>query len=157
MNISFLIARIKILLSFYFCLYLKFLCMKNLFRFCAALIALLPIILPARAQYIAPAQKSFTRQDTLRGSITPERAWWDLTYYHLDIAVKPSDSAIYGSNTVTYRVINSSDVMQIDLQPPLEILNAEQNGKSSIFHGKECILDPHDGKAGTGTDLFCGY
>jgi len=30
-----------------------------------------------------------TRQDTLRGSITPEREWWDLTYYHLDIKVEP--------------------------------------------------------------------
>ena len=28
--------------------------------------------------------QNFTRQDTLRGSITPQRAWWDLTYYHLD-------------------------------------------------------------------------
>ena len=25
----------------------------------------------------------FTHQDTLRGSITKERAWWDLKYYHL--------------------------------------------------------------------------
>ena len=31
----------------------------------------------------------FTRQDTLRGSITPERAWWDLNYYHLDISINP--------------------------------------------------------------------
>ena len=30
-----------------------------------------------------------TRQDSLRGSITPEREWWDLTYYHLDIKVNP--------------------------------------------------------------------
>ena len=30
-----------------------------------------------------------TRQDTLRGSITNERSWWDLTYYHLDIKVEP--------------------------------------------------------------------
>ena len=27
----------------------------------------------------------FTHQDTLRGSITKERAWWDLKYYHLDV------------------------------------------------------------------------
>jgi aminopeptidase N len=87
-------------------------------------------LLPATAQYLAPEQTKFTRQDSLRGSITPERAWWDLVYYHLNIAVKPSDSTIYGSNTVTYRVIKNSDLMQIDLQPPLEILKAEQNGKS---------------------------
>ena len=31
----------------------------------------------------------FTKQDTLRGSITPERAWWDLNFYHLNISVDP--------------------------------------------------------------------
>ncbi len=72
----------------------------------------------------------FTRQDTLRGSITPERAWWDLTFYHLDIKVNPSDSTIYGTNTVTYRVLKPARVMQIDLQEPLELKSATQNGQS---------------------------
>jgi aminopeptidase N len=76
---------------------------------------------------------AFTRQDTLRGSITPERAWWDLTYYHLDIAVNPSDSTISGSNTVTYRVIYPSKLMQIDLQEPMELTSAAQNGKILKF------------------------
>ncbi len=108
-------------------------------RISIGLVPLLVIFIrisPVGAQYLAPSQTKFTRQDTLRGSITPERAWWDLTYYHLDIAVKPSDSTIYGTNTVTYRVINSSDIMQIDLQPPLEILKAEQNGKTLTFNRK---------------------
>lgn len=107
--------------------------MNRISRTSIALITLFTVTLPAAAQYLAPEQSKFTRQDSLRGSITPERAWWDLTYYHLDIAVKPSDSTIYGSNTVTYRAINSSGIMQIDLQPPLEILKAEQNGKSLEF------------------------
>jgi aminopeptidase N len=85
--------------------------------------------LSLEAQYIAPSKKLFTRQDTLRGSITPERAWWDLTYYHLDIIVKPSDSTIYGTNTVTYRVINPASIMQIDLQEPLNLTGAMQNNK----------------------------
>ncbi|MFZ0283440.1 MAG: hypothetical protein WAL29_17440, partial [Bacteroidales bacterium] len=97
------------------------------------LIAFLVWIIPARAQYLAPAEKTFTRQDTLRGSITPERAWWDLVYYHLDIAVKPSDSTIYGNNTVIYRVLKAAEVMQIDLQEPMNLLKAEQNGKSLKF------------------------
>jgi len=71
----------------------------------------------------------FTHQDTLRGSITKERAWWDLTYYHLDISVNPDDSAIYGTNTVNYAVLESHQVMQIDLQPPLRLIKAEQNGR----------------------------
>jgi aminopeptidase N len=75
-----------------------------------------------------------TRQDTLRGSITPQRAWWDLIYYHLDITVNPSDSTISGTNTVTYRVIYPSQLMQIDLQEPLDLISAVQNGKSLRFN-----------------------
>ena len=75
----------------------------------------------------------FDRQDTLRGSITPERAWWDLIYYHLDIAVNPADSTIHGTNTVTYRVINPANLMQIDLQEPLKMTAAVQNNKVLDF------------------------
>jgi len=71
----------------------------------------------------------FSRQDTLRGSITPQKDWWDLKYYHLDIVVNPSDSTIKGTNTVTYRVINPAKVMQIDLQEPLNLVKAAQNNK----------------------------
>jgi len=76
---------------------------------------------------------AFNRQDTLRGSITPERSWWDLTYYHLNIVVKPSDSTIYGTNTITYRVISPARVMQIDLQNPMYISKAIQNGNILKF------------------------
>ena len=76
---------------------------------------------------------AFTRQDTLRGSITPERAWWDLTYYNLDITVNPADSTITGTNTVSYRVLQPSDLMQIDLQEPLNLISAIQNGRNLSF------------------------
>ena len=76
---------------------------------------------------------TFTRQDTLRGSITPERSWWDLTYYHLDIVVNPADSSIYGTNTVTYKVIKTEDLMQIDLQEPLRLSKATQNNQVLNF------------------------
>jgi len=105
---------------------------KNCFRLSALIIFSLSII-SASGQYLAPTTRVFTRQDSLRGSITPERAWWDLTYYHLDIVVKPSDSTIYGTNTVTYSVLKNAPVMQIDLQEPLKLLKAEQDGKSLGF------------------------
>ena len=78
----------------------------------------------------AVAQKTYTRQDSLRGSITPERAWWDLSYYHLDIAIDPSEKTIEGTNTIRYKVLAEGQVMQIDLQSPLRIYKAEQDGKS---------------------------
>lgn len=74
-------------------------------------------------------EKTFTRQDTLRGSITPEREWWDLTYYHLDIEVDPEQKTIAGKNTIHYKVLQPNSVMQIDLQPPLQITKVVQRGK----------------------------
>lgn len=75
----------------------------------------------------------FDRQDTLRGSITPERAWWDLAHYHLQIRVNPADSSIRGVNTLQYRVLQPGQKMQIDLQPPLRIEQVKQNGRQLHF------------------------
>ena len=75
-----------------------------------------------------------TRQDSLRGSITPEREWWDLTYYHLDIKVKPDEKFIIGSNTVGYKVLKSNRTMQIDLQEPMKITSVTSNGEKLKFN-----------------------
>ena len=74
-------------------------------------------------------QGNFTRQDTLRGSITPERAWWDLNYYHLDIVVNPKTRSIKGKNTIHYTILTSYQTFQIDLQPPMKLTKAIQDGK----------------------------
>ncbi|MCT4629944.1 MAG: M1 family peptidase, partial [Winogradskyella sp.] len=74
-------------------------------------------------------KSNFTKQDTLRGSITPEREWWDLTYYHLDIEVKPDEKFIKGKNTIQYKVLKSQQVMQIDLQEPMNITQVFQDDK----------------------------
>jgi aminopeptidase N len=90
------------------------------------LLSCIVLLLPVQ---LSSQKISFTRQDTLRGSITPERAWWDLTYYHLDITVDPSDCTIYGTNTVIYRVLKPASLMQIDLQEPMKLTKVEQNNK----------------------------
>jgi aminopeptidase N len=87
---------------------------------------LLSLLTPATAE----AQKfTFTRNDTLRGSITPERAWWDLTFYHLNVRVHTNDSTLSGSTTIRYRVLKPGQTMQVDLQRPLRIVRVEQDGK----------------------------
>ncbi|MFV9550308.1 M1 family metallopeptidase [Algibacter sp. PT7-4] len=91
------------------------------------------------AQSLLTQKNTFTRQDTLRGSITPEREWWDLTYYHLDIKVDPEKKFISGKNTIQYKVLKQDSVLQIDLQPPMQLLKAVQNGKT--------LNIKHDGNA----------
>ncbi|CAL2105606.1 Peptidase M1 [Tenacibaculum sp. 190524A02b] len=77
--------------------------------------------------------KTFTRQDTLRGSITPERAWWDLTFYHLNISVDPDKKYIEGKNTIQYTVLKPHNILQVDLQSPMQITKVVQNGKKLRF------------------------
>ncbi|TXB63271.1 M1 family metallopeptidase [Phaeodactylibacter luteus] len=83
--------------------------------------------------FSAQLSAQYTRQDTLRGSVTPERAWWDLTYYHLDIRVDPGQKFIEGANTIQYRVLKPGQRMQIDLQPPMQLTAAVQNGQPVSF------------------------
>ena len=77
--------------------------------------------------------RTFNRQDTLRGSVTPERAWWDLTYYHLRVKVDPGRRYISGTNLVQYTVIDQARTMQIDLQPPMKITAVRQDREPLQF------------------------
>lgn len=111
--------------------------MTQYYKFLSLLIFVLGTV-AAQAQLLTD-KNSFTRQDTLRGSITPEREWWDLTYYHLDIKVDPDNKFISGKNTVQYKVLKKDSVLQIDLQAPLNLTKAIQNGKELVIN--------HDGNA----------
>ena len=78
---------------------------------------------------IAQASKpAFTRADTLRGSNTPERSWWDVAFYDLHVKVNPPDSSITGYNVISYRVLKPAREMQIDLQLPLVVDSVVQDG-----------------------------
>ena len=36
------------------------------------------------------------RADSLQGGVTAERAWWDLTHYHLQVAVNIENRSLSG-------------------------------------------------------------
>ena len=64
---------------------------------------------------------TFTRADSLRGSIGPERAWWNVMKY--DVWVHPDLAArrIKGRTTLFVQAIAPGQRMQIDLQQPMEV------------------------------------
>jgi len=69
--------------------------------------------------------QELTRQDTLRGSITPERAWWDLNHYDLNVKIEPSKKFISGYNVVRYKVLEEAKTLQLALQVPMKIESIE--------------------------------
>ena len=77
----------------------------------------------------AIAQEKFTLADELRGSITPQRAWWDLQHYSIEVDVLAQTKSLSGTNTITYTVLSPNSTMQIDLQEPMRIDLVTQNGE----------------------------
>jgi aminopeptidase N len=75
------------------------------------------------AQPLQQKQK-YSRQDTLRGSITPERAWWDVLSYNIGVAPDFATKTIEGKNEIQFKVLQPGSRMQIDLQQPMEISRA---------------------------------
>ena len=102
--------------------------MKKIFIFLLILISFATL-----AQTPLSTPHTFTHDDTLRGTITPERAWWDLKHNALSVRVSPEDSSIVGDNILTYKVLKPYQIMQIDLQPPLKILKIIQGGKTLSY------------------------
>lgn len=77
--------------------------------------------------------QSFTHQDTLRGSITPQRASWDLHYYDLAVKINPETKSIDGTNAIYFSVLRDATEIQLDLQEPLAISEIAHRGKSLPF------------------------
>jgi aminopeptidase N len=87
----------------------------------------------------APVKPVYTKADSLRGTLTPERTWWDVQRYELSFKPDYVNKTIAGDNEIKYKVVkqNSGNLkMQIDLQEPLIIDSILYNGKQSLKFSK---------------------
>lgn len=91
---------------------------------------------PTAATAQEQGRATFTRADTLRGSLGPERAWWDVTFYDLHVTVQPADSTIRGRVGIVFRVLEPRQTMQIDLQQPLVVDSVTRRG-THLEHNRE--------------------
>lgn len=73
----------------------------------------------------------FTSQDTLRGSNTSYRDWWDVQHYKISVEPDFKTKSIKGTTIINFDVVKESpnNILQIDLQQPMEITSAEINKK----------------------------
>src|SRR4051812_44155309 len=114
-----------------------------------ALIGVLTLTLLA-ASAGAQERTVFTRADSLRGTNSPLRSWWDVTFYDLHVSISPSDSSIRGWNGITYRVVRPGKEMQIDLQPPLVVDSMAQDGQK-LSYRRDSIAPTRTGRGGRGS------
>jgi aminopeptidase N len=106
--------------------------MRQLKIFYAAVFVTL-LLMHAGAGHLSAQTGAVTRQETLRGSVTPEREWWDVLHYHLSIEFFPETRSIKGSNLITFKTLKAGDKMQIDLQTPLAITKISHGASELKF------------------------
>ncbi len=94
------------------------------------LLPALAVVLLLAGGATAQSTPPFDRADTLRGSITAERAWWDVSFYDLHVSVMPADSTIRGRTGIVYRVLEPGTTLQIDLQQPLVVDSVARRGRA---------------------------
>ena len=63
----------------------------------------------------------FNHADSLRGGYGPARSWWDVLKYDLHVKFNIADSSISGFNAIYFKVLKQNNVMQIDMQEPMQI------------------------------------
>jgi aminopeptidase N len=75
-------------------------------------------------------QAQFTRQDSLRGSNSIYRDWWDVTHYTVNVTPDYNNKSIAGSNTIKFMVVHEggNKTMQIDMQQPMTVENIKGTG-----------------------------
>ncbi|MEZ6093212.1 MAG: M1 family metallopeptidase [Pirellulaceae bacterium] len=128
------------------------------FVYSLILVSLLSVLVNAQEETGSDVDKQ--QQQRLRGSITPERAWWDLLHYDLQVQFSPEDKTIQGSNAIRFKVVGQPLPMQIDLQPPLEIDSIDWQGQALNFtrDGNVFLIEfPEPLKAGSQHEIEIRY
>src|SRR6478735_8393645 len=113
---------------------------KSAFYICTTILAFFLPFSYLQAQPLSQ-KKVFTHQDTLRGTITPDRAWWDAKHYAISVTPDYASKTIFGSNTMLFTALKPGSKMQIDLQEPMQL-------DAAIFQDKKLSFT-RDGNAFT--------
>lgn len=81
--------------------------------------------------------ETFTKQDTLKGSNTKFRNFWDVKKYELSVEPNFEQKSIKGTNKISFEIIKdvTNPVFQIDLQKPMKADKVE--GSFPIAESKQ--------------------
>jgi aminopeptidase N len=103
----------------------------------------------------------FTRADTLRGMLRPERTCYDVRWYDLDVRIDPERRFISGTNTIRFTVLEPSRRLQVDLFENMTLESAALDGGAPLRFTRECnavfIVPEETLHPGTIHDLLLRY
>lgn len=70
------------------------------------------------------AQPSFSRIDSLRGTLNSERNWWKTLRYDIEVEPDFVTKSIEGTVTLYFKAVAAGSRMQLDLQAPMKLRSA---------------------------------
>lgn len=85
------------------------------------------------AQLTVP-KETFTRRDTLQGGLRPERTSFDVLRYDLNIKINPDEKSIIGYNDITFKVVENTSKIQIDLFENMQVDSIVYEDKKLQFN-----------------------
>lgn len=112
------------------------------------------------SQLGAGLPEKFSRKDSLRGTLSPERANYDVKFYNLDLKVDIEKTYISGSNTIVFTAINTLNKLQFDLFENLKINKVEWNNQELKFtreYHAVFVSFPVELKAGSSNSIKISY
>jgi aminopeptidase N len=75
------------------------------------------------------AQEIATRKDSLQGGLRPERTCFDVQHYDLNIKINIDEKSIVGYNDISFKVVENTKKIQIDLFQNMHIDSIVYNKK----------------------------
>ena len=106
--------------------------MKKTYRLFWVIVLQMVVAAPLKAQLNSQA-KSYTRADTLRGSLNEARNWWDVQHYAVYVEPDYDNKTIKGKVDIRFKVLSPGKTMQIDLQEPMQLGKAYIGDKPMTF------------------------
>jgi hypothetical protein len=85
------------------------------------------------AQLGAGIPEKFTRKDSLRGTLSPIRNNYDVTFYNLDIKIDLEKKYISGFNEITFLALDNITTIQVDLFENMKLNKVEFENKNLSF------------------------
>ena len=98
----------------------------------------------SQAQLLSPKPESFTHADTLRGSLNPNRTWWEVKRYDIDVTPDYNTKSIRGKTSISFYDSGTGPTMQIDLQKPLVVDSVVSIGEKG-FPNKNLAFTRNEG------------
>lgn len=96
-------------------------------------LTLLFLSVPTAFAQLLENQESFSKADSLRGTLSPLRSCYDINYYHLDVKVDIDQHAVSGNNEFNFTATTDFSQLQFDLFSNLKIEKVVYKGKSVPF------------------------